>query len=294
MIWLFIAWENRRIARGGEPLVDPAILRTQVLRGGPDLVLLPVPAPGRALLRDPALPLGRPRALRDRHRGADAAALDHPAPRGGRDPQSLPQRLAAPRRPARVPGAVRRPRRPDRRPRRRRRRRASRPGRCCWPGSASARLASQLGSVTVSSVPDEQSGEVGGLQNTVTNLGVSIGTALAGAILIAALSSSFLTGVEKTPPCPTESQAQAHDQARRRGPLRLRQANSKPRSRSPRLSTGRPTRSSGAALADDVHRGRGAGDRRRRDRLHRRGHRRHHRQAHAQNFITKLKLQSST
>jgi hypothetical protein len=27
-------------------------------------------------------------------------------------------------------------------------------------------LASQLGSVTVSSVPDEQSGEVGGLQNT--------------------------------------------------------------------------------------------------------------------------------
>ena len=41
-------------------------------------------------------------------------------------------------------------------------------------------LASQLGSVTVSSVSDEQSGEVGGLQNTVTNLGASIGTALAG------------------------------------------------------------------------------------------------------------------
>ena len=46
-------------------------------------------------------------------------------------------------------------------------------------------LASQLGSVTVSAVPDEQSGEVGGLQNTVTNLGASIGTALAGAVLIA-------------------------------------------------------------------------------------------------------------
>ena len=39
-------------------------------------------------------------------------------------------------------------------------------------------LASQLGAVTVSAVPDEQSSEVGGLQNTVTNLGASIGTAL--------------------------------------------------------------------------------------------------------------------
>src|SRR5215218_1775493 len=45
-------------------------------------------------------------------------------------------------------------------------------------------LASQLGSVTVSAVPDEESPEVGGLQNTGTNLGASIGTALAGSILI--------------------------------------------------------------------------------------------------------------
>jgi MFS family permease len=57
-------------------------------------------------------------------------------------------------------------------------------------------LASQLGAVTVSSVPDERSGEVGGLQNTVTNLGASIGTALAGAVLISALTTSFLTGID--------------------------------------------------------------------------------------------------
>ena len=57
-------------------------------------------------------------------------------------------------------------------------------------------LASQLGSVTVSSVPDEQSGEVGGVQNTMTNLGASIGTALAGAVLISALSTSFFTGIQ--------------------------------------------------------------------------------------------------
>ena len=47
-------------------------------------------------------------------------------------------------------------------------------------------LASQLGAVTVSAVPDEESPEVGGVQNTMTNLGASIGTALAGSILIAA------------------------------------------------------------------------------------------------------------
>src|SRR3984957_12780881 len=34
VVWLFIAWENHRIARGAEPLVDPAILRNLTLRGG--------------------------------------------------------------------------------------------------------------------------------------------------------------------------------------------------------------------------------------------------------------------
>ena len=57
-------------------------------------------------------------------------------------------------------------------------------------------LASQLGSVTVSSVPDEQSSEVGGIQNTMTNLGISLGTALAGSLLIATMTSSFLTNIQ--------------------------------------------------------------------------------------------------
>ncbi|MEU2155421.1 MFS transporter [Streptomyces sp. NPDC019396] len=70
-------------------------------------------------------------------------------------------------------------------------------------------LASQLGSVTVSAVPDERSAEVGGIQNAVTNLGASIGTALAGSILIAALTSSFLTSVEQNPAVPAEVKSQA-------------------------------------------------------------------------------------
>ena len=75
-----------------------------------------------------------------------------------------------------------------------------------WPmllaGLGVGGLASQLGAVTVSAVGEEQSGEVGGLQNTVTNLGASIGTALAGAVLISALTSSFFTGIESNPAVP--------------------------------------------------------------------------------------------
>jgi MFS family permease len=82
-----------------------------------------------------------------------------------------------------------------------------------WPmllaGLGVGALASQLGSVTVSSVPDEQSGEVGGIQNTVTNLGASIGTALAGAVLISALTSSFLVGVQNNPAIPKDLASKA-------------------------------------------------------------------------------------
>src|SRR5215831_12028476 len=82
-----------------------------------------------------------------------------------------------------------------------------------WPlllaGLGVGALASQLGSVTVSAVPDELSGEVGGVQNTVTNLGASIGTALAGAVLISALTTSFLTGVQHNPAVPKDLAAKA-------------------------------------------------------------------------------------
>src|SRR6516162_7310047 len=85
-----------------------------------------------------------------------------------------------------------------------------------WPmllaGLGVGALASQLGAVTVSAVPDEQSGEVGGIQNTVTNLGASIGTALSGAVLIAALTSSFLAGVQNNPDVPKDVVTQAQVQ----------------------------------------------------------------------------------
>ena len=82
-----------------------------------------------------------------------------------------------------------------------------------WPlllaGLGVGALASQLGAVTVSAVPDEQSAEVGGLQNTFTNLGASVGTALAGAVLISGLTSSFVAGIAENPDVPDEVVAQA-------------------------------------------------------------------------------------
>ncbi|HEY5882940.1 MAG TPA: MFS transporter [Nakamurella sp.] len=59
-------------------------------------------------------------------------------------------------------------------------------------------LASQLGAVTVSAVAEEQSAEVGGLQNTATNLGASMGTALIGSVLIATLSTAALTSIAQS------------------------------------------------------------------------------------------------
>jgi EmrB/QacA subfamily drug resistance transporter len=71
-------------------------------------------------------------------------------------------------------------------------------------------LASQLGAVTVSAVPDEESPDVGGLQNTASQFGASLGTALAGSVLIAALTASFLSGISNNPAVPPEVASKAN------------------------------------------------------------------------------------
>jgi MFS family permease len=208
VIWLFAVWENRLIARGGDPLVNPAILRTKVLRGGLTSFFFQYFLQGGLFF---AMPLFLSIAL-----GLSAIET------GVRLlPLSFTLILAA----AGIPKAF-----PHASPRRIVRlgflamfaglviliaglQDGAGAGVTTWPmllaGLGMGALASQLGAITVSSVPDEQSGEVGGLQNTVTNLGISIGTALTGAIVIAALSSSFLTGVEANSAVPDRVQSQA-------------------------------------------------------------------------------------
>jgi EmrB/QacA subfamily drug resistance transporter len=70
-------------------------------------------------------------------------------------------------------------------------------------------LASQLGAVTVSAVPDDQSPEVGGIQNTATNLGASLGTALAGSFLFATLATSFAANIQQSSAIPDQVKDEA-------------------------------------------------------------------------------------
>jgi hypothetical protein len=71
-------------------------------------------------------------------------------------------------------------------------------------------LASQLGAVTVSAAPEELAPEVGGLQNTASQFGASLGTALAGSVLIVALTGAFLSGIAEDPDVPPEVVDQAN------------------------------------------------------------------------------------
>jgi MFS family permease len=208
IVWGFLQWESGRLDRGRKPLIDPAILRSATLRGGLTSFFFQYLIQMGMFF---AIPLFLSVAL-----GLSAIAT------GVRLlPLSVTLLLAAAGIPRLFPNAS--PRRVvrlgflalfaglaimigalDA---------GAGPEIVTWPmllaGLGVGALASQLGSITVSSVPDERSGEVGGLQNTLTNLGASIGTALTGAVLIAALSTSFLTGVQQNPAVPEQVKSHA-------------------------------------------------------------------------------------
>jgi MFS family permease len=208
VLWLFLAWESRLVARGAEPLVDPAILRISALRGALTSFFFQYFLQGGLFFAVPLF-LSIALGLSAIETGVRLLPLSFALIVAAAGiPKLFPE--ASPRRVVRLgfglmfaglvvmvaaleagAGAEI----------------------VTWPmllaGLGIGALASQLGSIAVSSVPDEQSGEVGGLQNTITNLGISIGTALTGAIVIAALSSSFLTGVEENRAVPAPVKARA-------------------------------------------------------------------------------------
>src|SRR3954451_1780555 len=208
VIWLFTAWENRLVARGGEPLIDPAILQSKVLRGGLTSFFFQYFLQGGLFFAVPLF-LSIALGLSAIETGVRLLPLSVTLIIGAAGiPKAFPD--ASPRRIVQVgflamfgalvvmvaaldAGAGAEV--------------------TTWPmllaGLGIGALASQLGSVTVSSVPDQQSGEVGGLQNTITNLGISIGTALTGAIVIATLTTSFLTGIAQNSAVPASVKARA-------------------------------------------------------------------------------------
>jgi MFS family permease len=204
----FLSWERRRLERGQAVLIDPGMLHIRVLRGGLTSFFFQYLVQAGLFF---VVPLFLSVAL-------GLSAIDT----GVRLlPLSITLLLAA----AGVPKLF-----PDASPRRVVRLGflalfagivilialldlGAGPEIVTWPmllaGVGIGALASQLGSVTVSAVPDKHSGEVGGLQNTVTNLGASIGTALAGAVLISALTASFFSHVQGNPAIPAQLTSQA-------------------------------------------------------------------------------------
>ncbi|WP_406423905.1 MFS transporter [Streptomyces sp. NBC_00873] len=209
LVWLFFRWEVRLSDRGKEPLIDPEFLKNRQLTGGLTMfffqylvqmgVFFIVPLYLSVALGLPAVDTGVRILPLSLTLLAAATAI----------PRFLPH--ASPRRVVRqgifalLVGAIALLAALD-----------TESGAeivtipLLFIGYGMGALASQLGSVTVSAVPDEQSADVGGVQNTVTNLGASIGTALAGSILIAALTSSFLANIDRSPAIPAEIKARAN------------------------------------------------------------------------------------
>jgi MFS family permease len=211
VLWLFVGWENRLLARHREPLVDPAILRVRRLRSGLTSFFFQFFLQGGLFFAVPlflSVALGLS-AIETGVRILPLSVALLVAAAGV--PKFFPH--ASPRRVVRLGfvalfaglaifmGAL------DA---------GAGPEIVTWPmllaGLGIGALASQLGSITVSSVSDKQSSEVGGLQNTITNLGISVATALTGAIIIAALTTSFLNGIENNPAVPASIKSQASTQ----------------------------------------------------------------------------------
>jgi EmrB/QacA subfamily drug resistance transporter len=208
VLWLFLQWQTWRQERGKEPLVQPALLKNKQLTGGLTMFFFQYLAQAGLFFVVP-LYLSVALGLSALETGARltplsltllAAAIGIPRLR----PNANPRRIVRIGLLALLLGTVVLLGALDT---------DSGPEIVLLPmlliGAGIGALASQLGSVTVSAVPDDQAPEVGGIQNTATNLGASLGTALAGALLIAALSTSFLTNIENNDAIPSRVKSEA-------------------------------------------------------------------------------------
>jgi MFS family permease len=208
VLWAFFRWQNRLQEGGKEPLIDPALLEVRQLRAGlvsffsqfflqagiffliplflsivlglsaidTGLRLLPLSA--TLLIAAVGIPRFRPNANPRRvvRLGLLGFLIGLLVLLGGLDLDADASIVAIP---------------------------------MLFIGFGIGAMASQLGAVTVSAVPDEKSPEVGGLQNTVTNLGISLSTALVGSIMIAILTSAFIANVQNNPDVPESVKQQA-------------------------------------------------------------------------------------
>jgi len=211
VLWIFLRWETRRIGRGEEPLVRPAMFRNRQLTGGVTMfffqyllqagLFFVVPLFLSVCLGLSALATGA--RLLPLSITLLAAALGIPK----LFPNVSPRLVVRAGMLSLLVGMVALIAALDRN---------ASADIVTVPlllvGLGVGALASQLGAVTVSAVPDDEAPEVGGVQNTMTNLGASLGTALAGAILISSLTTAFATNIENNPAIPSQVKSQAQVQ----------------------------------------------------------------------------------
>ena len=208
VVWLFFRWQARVESRGGEPLVRPAMLQNKQLNGGLVMFFFQYLAQAGLFFVVP-LYLSVCLGLTALETGARllplsltllVAAIGIPRLLPNVSPRLIVRSglLALLAGTVVLLGAVE----PD-----------SGPEIVLVPmlliGLGIGALASQLGAVTVSAVPDDESPEVGGVQNTMTNLGASMGTALAGSVMIAAVSAAFLANIQQNPDIPSRVKSEA-------------------------------------------------------------------------------------
>ncbi|MBV8945677.1 MAG: hypothetical protein JOZ95_09660 [Solirubrobacterales bacterium] len=169
VVYLFIAWENHRLTGGEEPLVNPSILRNSTLRAGLTSFFFQYLLQAGLFFAVPlflSVALGlSPIATGVRVLPLSITLLLAAAGVPKVFPTASPRRVVQIGFLALLAGIVVMVAALDA---------GAGAEIVTWPmllaGLGVGALASQLGAVTVSSVPDRQSGEVGGLQNTVTNL----------------------------------------------------------------------------------------------------------------------------
>ena len=107
VLWLFMLWENRQIARGAEPLVNPEIIRNPVLRGGLTAFFFQYLLQAGLFFAVPLF-LSVALGLSAIDTGVRLLPLSITLLVGrGRDPEGLPPRIAATGGPVRSPGDVR-------------------------------------------------------------------------------------------------------------------------------------------------------------------------------------------
>lgn len=211
VVFTFLWWEQRLVRTGGDPLLRPALLRNRGLTGGLSMffaqylvqagVFFTVPLFLSVVLELNALQTGLRILPLSAALLLAAAGIPRVAPRG--NPRRIVQLglgcvlagvlvLVAGMDPGASAAVVALP--------------------MLLIGLGLGALASQLGAVTVSAVDDSESAEVGGLQNTATNLGASLGTALIGSVLLATLTSSVIAGIRDNPAVPDTVKQQASTQ----------------------------------------------------------------------------------